>query len=93
METQALQTAGEMMGSAWIATLVPVVMAIIDAFRKAFPAFNSRYVPLASLSLGIVAGLVFADGEVVSRVLNGLMIGLSATGLKSGGKSVVKGSK
>lgn len=66
---------------------VALITAITEAIKRAI-ALDGRYVPLVSLGLGIVLSLV-TNGLSLSSALLGLVLGLSASGLYSGGKSVI----
>ncbi|MFP3415198.1 holin [Bacillus sp. SIMBA_074] len=42
---------------------------------------QTKYVPLLNLTLGIVLGVLFLDGDIKASVFQGIIIGLSASGL------------
>jgi hypothetical protein len=42
---------------------------------------QTKYVPLMNLTLGIVLGVLFLDGDIKANVFQGITIGLSASGL------------
>ncbi|MBJ7932240.1 holin [Bacillus toyonensis] len=42
---------------------------------------QTKYVPLSNLTLGIVLGVLFLDGDIKTNVFQGIIIGLSASGL------------
>ncbi|RVU63646.1 holin [Bacillus thuringiensis] len=42
---------------------------------------QTKYVPLLNLTLGIVLGVLFLDGDIKTNVFQGIIIGLSASGL------------
>ncbi|PEX38293.1 hypothetical protein CN455_13760 [Bacillus cereus] len=42
---------------------------------------QTKYVPLLNLTLGIVLGVLFLDGDIKTNVFQGIVIGLSASGL------------
>ncbi|MDA1775470.1 holin [Bacillus cereus] len=42
---------------------------------------QTKYVPLLNLTLGIVLGVLFLDGDIKINVFQGIIIGLSASGL------------
>lgn len=41
----------------------------------------TKYIPLLNLTLGIVLGVLFFDGDIKTNVFQGIIIGLSASGL------------
>lgn len=69
---------------------IAIVTGIVEAIKRAF-AVNSRYAPLISLVLGLGIAFLFSAGLALGEVIvSGLVIGLSASGLYSGGKAVLK---
>lgn len=69
--------------------LVPVIIGLVEVFKTL--GLTDRYAALASLLLGVVAGVVFADTGILAQdVLVGIALGLSASGLYSGSKSLVE---
>jgi len=69
---------------------VPVIIGLMEVFKMAF-TLPTRFVPLASVILGVVAGFIFA-GLTVTGGLVGVMIGLSSCGLYDIGKKTVYGA-
>lgn len=67
--------------------LVPVVIGVTQVF-KGFVA--ERFAPIVSLVLGVAASFVFPAVTVAQTVLAGIVVGLSASGLYSGTKTVTK---
>jgi hypothetical protein len=76
--------------------VVPIIIAIVQAMKMGF--LPEKYAPLASIVVGILIGIV-ADhrmADLTGTILNGVMYGLSASGLYSGVKvtsDAVKQSK
>lgn len=69
--------------------LAPLVAALTELVKRL--GLPSKYAPLVSIGLGI--GLQFAVAAGVTTIdtaLQGLVIGLAASGLYSGGKTLVK---
>lgn len=65
--------------------IIPVIMALV-AFAKML-GLPTKYTPLLSLILGIVAAMVYvAPGDWRKATFDGILIGLSASGLYSGAK-------
>ena len=67
--------------------LVPVVLGITQVIKMT--GLSSRYVPLLSLVLGMVGAILIGNLDSTS-LLQGVIAGLSASGLYSGGKATVK---
>jgi hypothetical protein len=73
----------------WGILLIPLVLAITSMVKGFLPDnISGKWSPVVSVLAGIAGGLLVIG---VSRqgVLTGLIIGLSASGLYSGSKSVV----
>lgn len=68
------------------AGLVPVVVAATEVVKRTF-GVPSRFVALISLVLGV--GAVYLSAGSLD-ILNGVVIGLSASGLYSGVKATVE---
>lgn len=75
------------------AAQVLLIMAIAELV-KTLNLFDKKYIPLLDLVLGIISGIVVfgvigGKGYIVSTIV-GIALGLSACGLFSGVKNVVK---
>lgn len=66
--------------------LVPVVMALTQVV-KAF-VLDARWSPIVSLVLGVAAAFFVPAASLQLTVLQGVLIGLTASGLFSGIKTV-----
>lgn len=64
---------------------IPVLVAIIEMIKMA--GLPSKYAPIVSVTIGILLGLLFS-GVTTQGFGDGLIIGLSASGLYSAGKAV-----
>ena len=70
--------------------LIPLVIGLAEVIKKI--GLNSKFVPLANLILGLIAGIIFLNpGDIRAGIIQGLFIGLSASGLYSGIKNVKEG--
>lgn len=67
---------------------VPVIMAIVSGIKGL--GLPSKYAFLVSMALGAVGFYFLADGAVGPRLFEGVVAGLSASGLYSGSKAIVK---
>lgn len=65
---------------------VPVVMAITQVFKTFI--VDGRWAPLVSIASGIVLSFAIPEANIVLTVLQGVLIGLTASGLFSGGKAM-----
>lgn len=74
--------------SAAILTLVPVVIGLTE-IAKAFVA--TRFSPVISLVLGVGMAFLLPAATVPSTILSGIVVGLTASGLYAGSKTVIKG--
>ena len=69
--------------------LIPVIIGLVDALKGY--GLPKKWWPVVSVILGVCGGVFYMfPGDWVSGVLSGLVMGLSAGGLYSGGKVVVK---
>lgn len=67
----------------------PVVAALVQVFKPWLP--DERWHPIASLALGVIINVVIAyqlRSDLVLAVLVGIVTGLAASGLYSGGKAI-----
>lgn len=69
--------------------LIAIVVGLIQAIQLAFK-LPSRFKPILSLALGIGLAFLGVEGSVSNIIFSGIIIGLSASGLYSGAKAVVK---
>ena len=71
------------------AAYVGLVMALVQLAKES--GLPARFAPLLALALGIVAGVFFVSpGNLLQGILSGIGMGLSAVGLHSGVKNVVR---
>ena len=67
---------------------IPVVMGLVEVVKRAgFPP--ERFIPLLSLVLGIAIMAVIEGPDWPTILIQGIIVGLSASGLWSGGKSII----
>lgn len=66
--------------------LIPIVVGVVSAIKKA--GVTSRYAPLLSIVLGIIGVYLISDFALTgATALQGVLAGLSASGLYSGTKA------
>jgi uncharacterized membrane protein YfbV (UPF0208 family) len=71
---------------------VPIVMGIAQVIKMT--GFNKKFIPLIDLVLGIIFGIFFVSPEDIRQgILQGIYIGLAASGAYSGAKNVIQGLK
>ena len=57
---------------------MPVVLGLVEAGKRA--GLPSRFAPLLSIALGVVAGLI-TNNDAVQGVVTGIYYGLAASGI------------
>lgn len=73
------------------AIAIALVTGIVQVIKMALP-LPKRIVPALSLVIGIVYGIIFRGNiDLINSIYLGIIIGLSASGLYSGGKTSIKG--
>ena len=69
--------------------LIPIIVGLVDALKGY--GLPKKWWPIVSVLLGVCGGVLYLfPGEWVSGVLSGLVMGLSACGVYSGGKVVIR---
>lgn len=68
---------------------IPVVVALVATTRQAV-GLPTRLLPACAIAFGVVLSLL-AVGWTGEAALQGLVVGLSASGLYAGGKTLVRG--
>jgi hypothetical protein len=62
-----------------LAVMIGIVVGLSQIAK--IIGLQTKYVPLLNLTLGIVLGVLFLDGDIKTNVFQGIIIGLSASGL------------
>ncbi|MGW6150779.1 holin [Bacillus mycoides] len=62
-----------------LAVMIGIVVGLSQIAKTI--GLQTKYVPLLNLTLGIVLGVLFLDGDIKANVFQGIIIGLSASGL------------
>lgn len=65
--------------------LIPIVLALTQIVKSFLN--DTRYVPVVSIVLGVLFSLAVPSSTIFYTVLQGVLIGLSASGLFSGFKT------
>lgn len=71
-----------------ITIAVPVIIALTQAFKGI--ALQEKYAPFLSVAFGCVLFYFMGDSTITQNLFEGLVAGLTASGLYSGTKSVLK---
>ncbi|GMR66498.1 holin [Bacillus basilensis] len=62
-----------------LAVMIGIVVGLSQIVKTV--GLQTKYIPLLNLTLGIVLGVLFLDGDIKTNVFQGIIIGLSASGL------------
>lgn len=72
------------------ATLLAAVMGLVEAAKR-FGKLPNQFAPVLAIVLGIAAGVFYlSPGDLKQGILSGIVLGLTAVGLYSGSKNVVR---
>lgn len=71
-----------------IALIIAVVLALTELIKQL--GLSKKYLPVASLVLGLLAGIFYVNGSLQEQIMYGLIIGLSASGLFDQSKIITK---
>jgi hypothetical protein len=70
--------------------LIPLIIGLVQVL-KYFGFGKKWFLPLASLLFGVLAGVIYVNPyDVKEGILIGLLMGLSASGMYSGGKAILE---
>ena len=69
--------------------IVPLIIGLSEVIKRI--GFNQKFIPVVNLILGLAAGIFFLNPEdLKAGIIQGIFIGLSASGLYSGTKNIVQ---
>lgn len=69
--------------------LLPLIIGLVELLK--YVGLPKRFLPVASLAFGVLGGIYYIYPEdLKSGILVGVMIGLSACGMYSGGKAMIE---
>ncbi len=72
--------------------LIPLVIGLAEVIKRF--GLNVKFIPVINLIFGLMAGIIFLNPtDIRAGIVQGLFIGLSASGLYSGVKNTVEGIK
>lgn len=69
--------------------LVPILMGLLEVIKRT-ETLDKKFIPAASVLLGVLIGIVFTGFDIKEGIITGLFIGLSAVGLFSGTKNTIE---
>lgn len=76
-----------------MATMVAVIMALGELIKRQ-EYVSSKYIPIITMGLGIIAGIVYIPHSTIAEgVMNGIIAGLTSNGVYSLGKGVLTAGK
>ena len=74
------------------AVIIAIITGLIEVFKKL--GLNTKFAPVISVILGLFFTFYVANYTInADIVINGLIIGLSACGLYSGAKTLIRGKQ
>lgn len=68
-----------------------VLVGVSEVAKKV--GLKKKWLPLVNLCAGIAIGVLSAEGNLLTKVINGAIIGLTSSGLYSGTKNTREISK
>ncbi|MBA4536726.1 hypothetical protein H1Z61_06090 [Bacillus aquiflavi] len=71
--------------------LIPLIMGIVELFKRG--GLPGKYSPFVAVIFGLLFGMFYLGVSLKEGFVVGLMLGLSASGLYSGTREVVKNGK
>lgn len=71
--------------------IIPLILGLVELFKRA--GVSTKYSSFVAVILGVLAGVFYISPDIKEGIIVGLMLGLSASGLYSGAKSVTSSGK
>jgi len=69
--------------------LIPLIIGLVEVLK--YFGIPKRVLPISALVFGVLAGVFYVyPNDVRGGILVGLMMGLSASGMYSGGKALIE---
>ena len=63
-----------------VGVMIAVIVALVEMIKR-IDLLPVKYLPLFSLVLGMLGGLIYWDGSLKEQIFYGMMTGLAASGL------------
>ena len=74
------------------AIIIAIIVGLVELLKQA--GLPKKASPLVALAFGIAGGVIYLfPGDVKAGIFMGLVMGLSASGLYSGGKAILEQGK
>ena len=73
-----------------LSVTVGIVVGLSEVVKRATP-IPGKYIPVVNLVLGIALCVFTASGDLRTAAVEGIIVGLTASGLYSSGKNVMQG--
>ena len=74
------------------AVIIAIIVGLVELFKQA--GLPKKASPLVALAFGIAGGVIYLfPGDIKAGIFMGLVMGLSASGLYSGGKTLLEQGK
>lgn len=68
---------------------IPIITAIVNIFKSL--GLKPKFAPVLSLVIGVIVAIFFSNEvEIKLRVLKGIFLGLSSSGVYTHGKGVIE---
>lgn len=69
--------------------IVGIIIGLVEVLKKA--GLPKKFIPLASLTFGIIAGVVYVNPtNIKAGIIVGMMLGLTSSGLYSSTKNTIE---
>ena len=80
------------MDNLFLTVFIPITTGIVEVIKRATGEKSSRFLPLISLFTGVILALNVAplSFSITDKIIYGLILGLSASGLYDGVKTFEK---
>jgi len=72
--------------------MIAVIMAVAEIIKR-LDVINVKYIPIVNLAIGVLLAVFYSDLGFSEAIIDGILVGLSASGLYSCGKNVIEGIK
>jgi len=60
--------------------IVAVIISLTELVKRVLP-LHKKFLPIISLIFGVIAAVVYVEGKLQERILTGIVLGLTASGL------------
>lgn len=69
--------------------IIAVIIGLVELVKR-LEWLPVKYLPLLSLVLGVIAGVIYLEGTLKIKIILGIVMGLSASGLFDQSKLITK---